>query len=457
MQSQIRPDYGQMSFTVLTMLLNATSGAPSDLLPPTWTGPDPIIVQVQSILFSSLASALLAAFLASLGKQWLNFHVEGSFIDRNRHRELKMRGMIAWRFKFIMEFLPLIIQGSLLLFGYALARYLWELSHTISAVVTGFTASGLAFYIFIVTAATVSKTCPFQTPISVVIRATWERYREDIAGAFKVIRNFIGVTRSHQSQPRLITHHQRVASPPIVSDVDDQDSEVRAELSCISTMFKMSKAPDSVVTIMAYIPEIIWDNRVKSVPLLQVYQTLRESLRCSADGKISPRQGARELALWSAKALLHLYVQRRCIYPADTSLSNQVKLIDHQKPMGHYGSDRGYDELASTFYIIDWTFGAQLQPRIPWSELRLSESHHCWLSHILQYRAWDILYAGKKLTDDVREFVKESLSRRPPTRVIADCLFIINMVAGRRPQPRDLLVKDRRFAFFDVFYTDANR
>ena len=35
-------------------------------------------VQVQSILFNSLASTLLAAFLAMFGKKWLNFHVEGS-------------------------------------------------------------------------------------------------------------------------------------------------------------------------------------------------------------------------------------------------------------------------------------------------------------------------------------------------------------------------------------------
>jgi hypothetical protein len=58
-----------------------------------------------------------------LAKQRLILHVEGSFIDRNRHRELRMRGMIAWRFKLVMECLPLIMQGSLLLLGYVLARH----------------------------------------------------------------------------------------------------------------------------------------------------------------------------------------------------------------------------------------------------------------------------------------------------------------------------------------------
>ena len=50
-----------------------------------------------------------------LGKQWLNFHIEVSLVNRSRHRELRMRGMIT-------EYLPLVMRVSLLL-GYASARY----------------------------------------------------------------------------------------------------------------------------------------------------------------------------------------------------------------------------------------------------------------------------------------------------------------------------------------------
>ena len=159
-----------MSFTVLTLLLNATSGIPNKSGIPVVSSPKGSAVQVQSILFSSLASALLAAFLAMLGKQWLNLLVEGSLIDRSRHRELRMRGMITWRFKIIMECLPLVMQVSLLLLGYALARYLWDLSRTVSAIIATFTVFGLLFYLSIVFAATVWKTCQFQTPVPVVLR-----------------------------------------------------------------------------------------------------------------------------------------------------------------------------------------------------------------------------------------------------------------------------------------------
>ena len=115
-------------------------------------------------------------------------------------------------------------------------------------------------------------------------------------------------------------------------------------------MFKMSKVPGSIMTIMAYILGIIWDNRIESVSLYRVYRTLRESLRRSADGKVSPHQGTRDLAFRSAEEFLHFCVQRHCIYPGGTSL---VKLIGHWKLLGHHGSDRDCGGLASIFYVID--------------------------------------------------------------------------------------------------------
>lgn len=51
----------------------------------------------------------------------LNLHSEESFIDRNHHREFRTKGMVAWRFKFVMECLPLVMQCSFLCRGCALA------------------------------------------------------------------------------------------------------------------------------------------------------------------------------------------------------------------------------------------------------------------------------------------------------------------------------------------------
>jgi hypothetical protein len=447
-QTQIRPDYEEMSFTVLTMLLNATSGIPNQVTVPTAGKPNPAIVEVQAMLCSSLASALLAAFLAMLAKQWLNLHVEGSFIDRNRHRELRMRGMIAWRFKFIMECLPLVMQGSLLLLGYALARYFWDISRTVSSVVIAFTVFGVIFYLFIVSAGTVWKACPFQTPISIILRAILEYYREDITEALRTIQHLF---RFKRKRGRVTTNSRRILFLPVASCVDKRRREFRADSSCILTMFKIAESPESIVAIMAYIPEITWDAGLRSVPLLQVYRALRGSLWLSVDGRILPQPGSRERAFTSGKALLHLYVQRRCLYGTDEALKRQVELVDHaSRPLGHDNFDGDFD-LQSVFYIIDWTFG--VEPEIPWSGFDLSDSHHSWLSRILQYRAWDSLQTHGKLAGDVEGFVRYSFTRKtlPSNQVIANCLFVISMVAsvalGRGLPVEELLVKDRRSVF----------
>ena len=441
-QTQIRPDYDQMSFAVLTMLLNATSGVPNDVTVPMVTRPNEAAVDVQAILCSSLASALLAAFLATLGKQWLNMHADGSVIDRNRHRELKMRGMMAWRFHLVMECPPLIMQGSLLLLGYALARYFWDLSRKVSFVIIAITGFGLAFYLFIVVAATVSKACPFKTPLSVLLRTILERYGEGVKSITRRVQSLFGV---RQQRSGLIPHHHQAPTPSATSGVEDHASEVRADSRCIHTMFRMTKASDSVIAIMKYIPEITWDSRLRSVPLLPVYQALRESLWRSADGRVSPQAGARERAFLSAKALLYLYLQRRCFHSTDKTLASQARLVeaDHRKqPLGCPGLG-GDSDLESTLHVVDWTFG--LQPDIPWSEFKLSESHHQWLSHILQYRAWDVLRAGGGLTRDVKEFMRDSLDRSTSLdRVVGDCLFIIHMATGHRPQPQEFSIPDRR-------------
>ena len=69
--------------------------------------------------------------------------------------------MTTRRFKMIMECLPLVMRVSLLLLGYALARYPSDLSRTVSAVIATFTVFGALFHLFIVFTATVWKACPF--------------------------------------------------------------------------------------------------------------------------------------------------------------------------------------------------------------------------------------------------------------------------------------------------------
>ena len=137
-----------------------------------WTGPDSTIVHVQAVLFSSLAISLLAAFIAMLSKQWLSRYSEsyGSLTERGRDRKRKIKGVTTWHFDLIMECLPLLLQVALFLFSYALSIYLFTIKKAISAVAISFTSFGLLFYFLIVSAATLSYNCPFQTPLSLALR-----------------------------------------------------------------------------------------------------------------------------------------------------------------------------------------------------------------------------------------------------------------------------------------------
>jgi hypothetical protein len=147
---------------------------------PQWTGPPQAVVHVQAILLASLAASLFSAFLAMLGKQWLNRYdatdKRGSAIERAQNRQQKLDGIVAWYFDHVLESLPLMLQAALLLLGCALSRYLWEVNTTIALVVIVVTSFGVILYLFIIIAGTASESCPYQTPGALIFRHILHHY-----------------------------------------------------------------------------------------------------------------------------------------------------------------------------------------------------------------------------------------------------------------------------------------
>ena len=183
--SQLQPDPNQETAALLRVLIykvdNTTFGDDIPTIPQPWTGPPRAIVEVQAVLFASLAASLFSAFLAMLGKQWLNRYasvdMRGSAIERSQNRQRKLDGIVSWSFDNVMESLPLMLQAALLLLGCALSRYLWEIDATVASVVLGVTSFGVLFYLFIVVAGAVFASCPYQTPGAHVIRCTLDTFR----------------------------------------------------------------------------------------------------------------------------------------------------------------------------------------------------------------------------------------------------------------------------------------
>ena len=142
----------------------------------TWTGPPPEIVTVQSLLYSSLATSLFAAFIAMFGKQWINRYLRkhgGSAAEKCRDRQRKLEGFKEWHFQLAIESLPVMLQLALLLLGCALTLHLWTVSRTVAGVILAFTLSGITSYTFFTLVATFHYNCPYQTPASIIVRTIY--------------------------------------------------------------------------------------------------------------------------------------------------------------------------------------------------------------------------------------------------------------------------------------------
>jgi len=179
----------------------------SDNIPtvPRWSGPPYYIIEVQALLYASLATSLFSAFLAMLGKQWLNRYAStgarGTAVERGRDRQQKFNGIITWYFEYVMESPPLMLQAALLLLGCAICRYLWEINTTVALIILAITSFGVIFYCFIVVAGAVFTTCPYQTPASRALRVTVVLATSVIASTPRhVVRGFATFSKRWQQQ-----------------------------------------------------------------------------------------------------------------------------------------------------------------------------------------------------------------------------------------------------------------
>ena len=128
-------------------------------------------LDVQALLFTSLALSLFAAFLAALGNQWLNQYasvdIRGSIIERSQNRQRKLDGVAGWHFDHMMGFPMLMLHTALLLLSGVLSDHLWENDTIVAQDVFIF---GIVFYLAIVVAGAVSTGCPYQTPGAHILR-----------------------------------------------------------------------------------------------------------------------------------------------------------------------------------------------------------------------------------------------------------------------------------------------
>jgi hypothetical protein len=461
-----------MSYDLLRIVASASLGnAPTgaDATFPQWTGPDPTIVHVQAILYSSLAASLLAAFIAMLCKQWLNRYarvdMHESVIDRSRHRQRKMNGVDNWHFNLVMESAPLVLQAALLLLSYALSDYLFSINKVVASVFIGITGFTLGFYLLVVSAAGVSYSCPFQTPLSQIARSLilfdnqHKRYLKRTRKWFKLFFS----EKKKRSRPRSGSlgrpgtpdgsgssdhaeapmANQPGQPPPLFNTFgyiavpmanqlplplfnrDTDWAGYMLDSQCIAWMFKMSMDTDAVMAILRFIPEVVWYAGIYTPPLERLYDTLVECFdRSSGYPIVIPK--LKDKAYLAAKAFLHLTIQRKCI--GDERDADAFKSISNRHLPAGPQSYEGDSDLTSTLGIIDCVFGGSAP--MDWQHFSFTATHHAWMGHILLYRAWDALGSLQPLPDDINEFICHSFRSEPSLRspIIADCWFIISLI-----------------------------
>ena len=464
-QTQLQPDYTQLSYDVLAVIANSTglkvATKPSSDSP--WTGPDPNLVHIQCILFSSLAASLLAAFVAILGKQWLNRYAKvdmrGSLIDRSRDRQRKIDGMATWGFGFVMDSLPLMLQIALFLLGSALSKYLFTIHKAVAAVVVGFTALGLLFYVVIVLSAILSYNCPFQTPASLIFRFVinlFKEHRKHLETFKKWFRRSLSQMKKQLRQnhaqgfgaPGWPNHFElamtgRIDRPRMLFDEDANREGYVLDSNCIAWMFDMSMDADVILHIIRFIPEIVWHAGIQTTPMERLYDTVVDC--CSPDRHVVIPK-FREKAYLSAKALLHIAVQRKCMgNEVDEELFESIS--QRHKAISCEGSD---PDLESTLSMIDRVFGAVHLKPICWEKLSFTDSHRAFMGRVLLYRAWESFREGNPLPDDIRGFILHSLEvkRPPPAPVVTNCLLMVGLVLGIRLRFDDQQATDKRLVDF---------
>jgi len=366
-------------------------------------------------------------------------------------------------FHVVMELLPLILQGALVLIGFALSQYLWEVNRSISSVVIGFACFGILFYLFITMVSIFSFDCPFQTPFSLLTRFTiglalpyWQNLRQTFgpkqqppqSGTLGTQHNFRYSAATFDEYDlegnfaALGIPPAAIQPPELVTPLFFQEMEAVADkldARCISRMFVMSTGTDVVTSIMYFIPEVIWHSGIKNVPLKRIYNILIDCFDFTGPHPtVTPK--SRDVAYLSARAFVHIALQRRCIaqYEEDEQDGWKTLCAGHTplSPM-----DCGADsDLKTTLSIVDTTLGYDNE--FSWKEVEMTPIHRAWMSHVFLYRAW---HEGQSVSEAVMDFVENSMSLRPPSDVvITDCLFIIGLMIGVRFHVSDITVRDKR-------------
>ena len=455
----------------------------------TWTRPPPEIATVQCLLYASLAISLFAAFLAMLGKQWVNRYLRnqgGSAGDKSRDRQRKLDGSEKWHFYLVIEGLPVMLQLALLLLGCALSRYLWTISRTVAGVILAFTLFGVTCYVFFTLAATLYYNCPYQTPPSPLIRTVIRYLRRSGDTAFaRSLRSIVPSLPSTRDLGRSLNHfrsgarsalesfhcvpavaegaeHIPVAAVVVSPSWNFEDISINwdicnADARCVSWVLHSTTDADVILSTVKFAADMIWYPEIAGAMSPHILADL--FFDCLLDGRMIP--GKEEHAISIGMALASVLSIQLSIEPESKGLRDLCeRIVDDIKLESPWELA---PQLEPMFGLIGMVLKsiAQVVPRFPlWgSRIRVPEhlptTHKLWLSRVVLQTLWRCrCVLGRPITFlllPMDGFCKRLMADQTPVILKTNCFLTLAISLGLQIDIHDLYAPHNKCVLSSTF------
>ena len=425
--SQLQQDPNEETAALLRVILyqlNKTAFDGNVPPVPKWSGPPRTIVQVQAILYASLAASLFAAFLAVLGKQWLNRYasidMRGSAIERSQNRQRKLDGIVTWYFDHVMEALPVMLQFALLLLGCALSRYIWGINTAVASVVIGATSFTVICYGFITVAGTASASCPYQTPGAQILRYLWKK----------------------------VSNHS--AFHPGPEQVPDREATA-LDFHCVLWMLQTSLDRKINELTLRYLASILVPPGFKTTIVADCFKMLISSVSVTGEDLVVVLPGSEGVAEAASTCLLGSLSHSLITDPTSDILEDVEKQFGEIfSPTVNLQNLPFYHTISAVHNLInkhDHPSGLNWKGIDPSAPGSLSLAHNLVKIAWLQHRSAG--EHGQRVPRWVLNFSLHSLLRdpKPPASVLADCLLIIAIDLGCNISESDVRTPDKRYVY----------
>lgn len=429
-----------------------------------------------------------------LGKQWLNIYaasdMRGSAAQRSQNRQQKLDALVKWRFGYLMDLLPCMLQAGLFLLCLALARYFWEIDTTTAYVVIGVTSLGIVSYIAIIAAAAVFTTCPYRTPGSRLTRFLCHSAISITRNLIKFISPFVTVlARSMRRYWKFwITNiRQPEPSPPnqflkivlaqyllVVIESNDAlgtnpgllpmlffivarrvylwrlppSTDRGLDLRCASWMIQASFDKEDRTSALKYLETITRSPYFEPSTITGCFNVFISCINVGGRN-VTIVHESEELATLSATCFLRAILCHSAS-PAYAYRPTLEEVRQHYNQTFPHPPNFGTLPVCYTMAIIHYRLVDQRRRKLSWRDCISTSRDHPLVAQTLAEFAWPLKQRGRpKVPRWILRFALHSLSLDPlpPTSVIADCLSIVATDLGCSDIPNTGTTPDERCVY----------